>query len=285
MRRRGIQKSALESLFMNFRNEAKASLHRAKQELSSGEDARLKYAALELRMAIECLIYEISKSYRDELSETDFNNKWQPKKLLELLIDIDPSVEKISEWAIGVQESKGYPSARMMPLGRDRRLSLKEIKGHYDQLGSYLHTPTIRQMEEGKAIDFKKICTRCKDLTEILDEVLSSSVHSTRMKSISKISCEKCNSTIIKNIPVTPLEMITKCRKCEACYLIKAESDGRVSWTPQVTDFQCGGRNCSAVAKLFDVEIKDGVYWDCKVCSGRNVICLGTVYQEPKNKN
>lgn len=91
---------------MNFRHEAKKAIDKAKNELASEDDFRLRYVALELRMALECLIYDISKSYRDELSEKDFD-KWQPKKLLEVMIEIDPSVEKSSEWQMGVQKSKG----------------------------------------------------------------------------------------------------------------------------------------------------------------------------------
>ena len=165
---------------MNFRNQAKEAVSKAKLELESGDDSRLKYAALELRMALESLIYDTSKAYRDELSEADFNT-WQPKKLLEVMIEIDPSVEKSSEWRIGAQQSKGSLPLTMTSLGMDRRLSLKEIKKFYDRFGSYLHTPTIKQLEEEKTFNYSKLAVSCKELIGILDEVLSSGVYNTRM--------------------------------------------------------------------------------------------------------
>ena len=69
---------------MNYRDEAKQSLHRAKQELSSGEDTRLKYVALELRMTLEFLVYDMSRSYVDELSETDFEKNGKPSSYCRL---------------------------------------------------------------------------------------------------------------------------------------------------------------------------------------------------------
>ena len=43
---------------VNFRHRAREALARAKAEIDSGEPERLKYAALELHMAIEAVTYE-----------------------------------------------------------------------------------------------------------------------------------------------------------------------------------------------------------------------------------
>lgn len=265
---------------MNFRNQAKDALSKAKLEVESGDDSRLKYAALELRMALECLVYDTSKAYRDELCEDNFN-KWQPKKLLEVMIEIDPAVDKNTEWRIGAQPSKGSPPSTMANLGVDRRLSLKEIKRFYDRFGFYLHTPTIKQLEEEKPFNYPKLAASCKDLISILEEVLSSTIYNTRMKSTSKIKCKKCNSTIVRNLHPGKVELVANCRNCGASYSVISASDGEILWKPRVTDFNCGGKGCNNIAKLFDVEIKEGAYWDCKICHGRNVICLGTIYEKP----
>lgn len=269
---------------MNFRHEAIKAVCKAKHELASKEEFRLKYVALELRMALECLIYDTSKVYRDELSEEDFD-KWQPRKLLEAMIEIDPSVEKSSEWKMGIQDSKGSLPSSMTTLGTDRRLSLKEIKKYYDRFGSYLHTPTIKQLEEKRDLNLSNLSKSCKDLIEILDEILSSPIYNTRMKKTSKISCKKCNRPIARSITDDQNELNAKCRNCGASYSIISDANGKVTWQPHVTDFKCGGKECPTVAKLFDVEIEEGNYWDCHVCNGRNVICLGTIYQEPEKSS
>jgi hypothetical protein len=56
------------SIKMNYRNEAKNALRRAKQEINNSDAYRLRYTALELRMALESLIYERAALYKEELS-------------------------------------------------------------------------------------------------------------------------------------------------------------------------------------------------------------------------
>jgi hypothetical protein len=267
---------------VNYRTEARDALKRAKNELSHEDDSRAKYAALELRMALESLIYDISKSYREELSETDFNT-WQPKKLLEFLIEIDPSVEKKSEWRIGKQEQKGELPAVMSNLGVDRRLTLKEIKSFYDRFGNYLHTLTIKQLEDYKKLNYSKLKNSCNELINILDEVLSSAVFNTRMKVTSKISCWNCSAKIVKNIPKGQSELTAKCRECGASYTVRTQNGGAVIWEPQLFSFSCGGKDCSESVELFEAAIKEGSWWICKSCNGRNTICLGVSYEKPNN--
>lgn len=169
----------------------------------------------------------------------------------------------------------------MTTLGTDRRLSMKEIKKYYDRLGSYLHTPTIKQLEEKRSLDFSNLSKNCKDLIEILEQVLSSAIYNTRIKKTSKIFFEKCNSAIVRSIPRGQVELLAKCRNCSASYSIISDGNGKITWKPRVTDLKCGGKECTTVAKLFEAEIKEGNYWDCHICKGRNLICLGTVYEEP----
>ena len=264
---------------MNFRTQAKDALKRAKNELSHEDDSRTKYAALELRMALESLTYDISKSYREELSETDFNT-WQPKKLLEFLIEIDPSVEKTSEWRIGKQGKKGELPSVINNFGIDRRLTLKEIKSFYDRFGNYLHTQTIKQLEDQKQPDYSKLKKSCYELINILDEVLSSPVFNTRMKITSKISCGNCSAKIVRCIPKGQSELTARCRECGASYTVEAKSDGSVIWEPQLFSFSCGGKECTESVELFEGVIKEGSWWVCKSCNGRNTICLGVVYEK-----
>lgn len=264
---------------MNFRSEARNALNRAKKELSYNDDSRVKYAALELRMVLECLIYDISKSYREELSETDFNT-WQPKKLLEILIEIDPAADQTSEWSIGKQDKKGELPTTMDRLGVDRRLTLKEIKKFYDRFGSYLHTPTIKQLEDQKPPDYSKLNKSCKEFIKILDDVLSSTIFNTRMKAISKTSCVKCSAKIIRVIPKDRSEIAATCRECGACYTVKPQNDGTVYWEPQRHLLSCGGTGCTQSIQLFEFEIKEGTNWSCSSCGGRNTLSLGVSYEK-----
>ena len=48
------------------RSRARSALASAQSELASNEDQRLKYAALELRMAIESVTYDRALAYKSE---------------------------------------------------------------------------------------------------------------------------------------------------------------------------------------------------------------------------
>ncbi len=54
---------------MNYRHEAHQALNRAHEALEH-DDTRLKYAALELRMAMESLTYDRARAYKNEFPLT-----------------------------------------------------------------------------------------------------------------------------------------------------------------------------------------------------------------------
>jgi len=72
----------------NFRHAAGVRLAQAKAERQSTDDERFKYTALELRLAIEGVTYDRAMGYKAAISPTELGT-WQPKKLMQLLIDIE----------------------------------------------------------------------------------------------------------------------------------------------------------------------------------------------------
>lgn len=172
---------------LNYRDVARKSLNRAKQELTSNEKHRFRYAALELRMAFEALIYERAGNYSEELPGEKLST-WQPGKLLSLLLEIDPSADKNRGLSVGIEEECGKPAKEMTYMGEERVIRLSEIKKYYDRLSSYLHTPTSDQVAEGKGADAEKILLRCNEIVAILEQVLASPIFNCNMK-ITLINC------------------------------------------------------------------------------------------------
>ena len=134
---------------MDYRHEAQLALDRAKENIKKNDIHALRYAALELRMALEALIYQKAKNYKEELPEKDMDT-WQPRQLLIKLIEIDPDADKGASVAVGIEEEYGQPAKEMNFIGSEKVLILAEIKKYYDRLGSYLHTPTIKQIKNNK---------------------------------------------------------------------------------------------------------------------------------------
>jgi hypothetical protein len=92
----------------------------------------------------------------------------------------------------------------MHSLGRERVLTLGEIKTYYDRLGSYLHAPTLDQVAAGKGATTEGKEQRCVELAGILDEVLSSPVFNVNFRVFSEISCGKCGKQIVRRLPPAP---------------------------------------------------------------------------------
>jgi hypothetical protein len=267
---------------MDYRDAAKTSLDRAKSALDSGKDYYLKYAALELRMALESLVYERAGLYKEESSNKSLST-WQPKKLLGLLLDIDPFTDHNSTIFIGKEEEYGKPSNDMKPLGTERVLSLSEIKKYYDRLGSYLHTKTIDQVKKGKGPNPESMRTRCMELCEIIHEVVSSPIFNANIRTTSRMKCSNCQKLIVRRIPATEKSLIANCIECNASYKLTVKENNEVIWEPIGEKIKCANQSCNNQTFLFQKEIKIGTYWICNECKKKNVIKLALVIETNEN--
>lgn len=262
---------------MDYRNEARKALERAKQELDSFDNHRLRYAALDLRMALEGLIYERASLYKEEVSNKKLST-WQPGKLLSLLLEIDPSADKSGELYAGIEEEYGKPAKIMNFIGKERALSLREIKRYYDRIGSYLHAPTLEQVSQGKGASTEVIRTRCNEVVEILEQVFSSPVFNINFKVATSISCERCNTKIVRRSPADDAEpIVARCIECSASYILISVGDNQVEWKPQVRDVECANSTCKCTTKFWESDLKLGASWKCSDCGGDNQIVLGVI--------
>src|SRR5258705_1292347 len=160
---------------MDYRNQSRKDLQSAKDELGANADHRLKFAALELRMAMECLSYDRALAYKDEFPPTEYDT-WQPRKVILVLLEIDPTADKDSSIAFGVETVPGVPAPSMQSLGSEKVLSMGMLKKHYDALGSYLHVQTMKQARDGPPLDFKKLRARCEEIATFVEQVLASPI-------------------------------------------------------------------------------------------------------------
>jgi hypothetical protein len=265
---------------INFRQRARDALGRAKAEMAIEDSERLKYAALELRMAIEALTYERAQSYREELPPSEYQT-WQPKKLMQVLLDIEPLADMSSSIAYGVQDAPGEQAKEMTPLGKEQVFSLKEIKSHYDALGSYLHSPTLKQIEEKGVLDSSRLKERCAQIVISLDGVLSSPVFNINFGRFTSIQCmnSDCGKMIRKRHPRGVETLAAKCFECQAEYEIHLEPNGQWLWKPLVQEVPCSTESCDEVFKLWTHESKSGSQWSCSGCKRKFFLGL-TILEE-----
>lgn len=269
---------------VNFRQRARESLARAKLEMETNGDERLRYAALELRMAIEAVTYERAQSYSKELPPSAYRT-WQPKKLMDVLLEIEPNADKGGSVAMGREDVYGEPAKEMTSLGSERVFDLPAIKANYDALGSFLHTPTLKQLEDGGGSDMVRLRQRCSDIVQKLEAVLSSPIFNVNFGSFATIQCmdPECNHTIRKRIPHKTELVNAKCFDCGAEYQIRASEDGKCVWEPMQETVACPTESCEHTFAMWKHEVKPGSHWRCPKCFRQYQIGLAIfeVVQEP----
>lgn len=260
----------------NFRHEARQALDLARAQLATGQTDYLKYAALELRMAMEALTYDRAEAYAAELPPSEYD-MWQPKKLLQQLLDIDPFADKDSTISYGMEEEYGIQPAVMNALGPEKVLNLATLKKHYDALGSHLHMPTIKQLSQGKGPDTAKLAKRCGEIADFIADVLASSVFNSTLGVFAQMPCDECGAIIRKRMPFGVESLEARCFECPASYTLEGGADGQVTWKPQQHELRCRFPGCDTPAVIWDHELEPGRQWTCQRCSSTNLICLGVM--------
>lgn len=264
----------------DYRNDARRQLERAQSELSSGDDERIKYAALELREAMESLTYDRALAYKDEFPPQEYET-WQPRKVMAVLLDIDPNADKDSSLAVGLEPSPGEAPAVMHSLGNEKVLNLKALKDHYDALGSFLHVQSLKQRRSGVRLDYAAMRRRCDTVAAYLDEVLRSPVWNATFGNFATTECVKCDKPVRKRIAGDPEEVRAKCHECGAGYIITPAGTNKYRWTPDEVELACANPDCGTKIFAFRSEIELNAAWTCQDCGGQNALRL-CVRHEPK---
>ena len=248
----------------DFRSEARKALGKARTELGSGDDDRLKYAALELLFAIEAITYDRARAYCDEMPPQEYDT-WQPRKVMQLLIDIDPNADKDSSLSFGIEEQYGKPESEMKMLGSEQVLNLKMLKEHYDALGSYLHMPTLKRLIESGQPDLEKLRNRCNAITDAIENVLASTIFNVTMGSMATIDCSQCGNVIRRRLPFSGEAVEAKCIECGAGYIVRDAGEGKILWEPKGQQIKCPEETCNESIWLWQDKLKA---WTSLTCNG-----------------
>ena len=255
----------------DYRAAARASLARARKELDSNDDARLAYAALELRLALEALAYARLDTFED-LFRSDREMAWQPKQVLQALERMVPGATQPSSLAIGVEEVYGVESPSMRSLGTDDPLDTATVRKHYDALGSFLHMPTRKQLNQGRAPDLGKLRGRCGDLVLRLGQVLSSPIHGLRFNLAVDFPCERCDVKVSLNLPIES-HLEVSCVTCGAQYLVKTELK-KSTVQAMYRKMRCHRDECERFLTIWNDELVVGKLITCESCGFEHEIGL-----------
>lgn len=134
---------------MVFHHEAMIHLDNAHALLEKSDEANLLYAALELRLSIECLVYEALPHYlKTGQLPDEVNDHWKPKQILDILVDCNPTLPNPSQ-ILGASQNE--PS-NWIKLGSQNGLNPALLNSLWQRLSSFLH-----KRPESRANDIKKL--------------------------------------------------------------------------------------------------------------------------------
>ena len=261
----GLDKGMIKKI--NFRHRAREHFQAATELMETGDDSLLLTVALRLRMAIECLAYELLQSHQDEVDYCTMET-WQPGRLIKELKEIDSGIESDRTIFIGVEDFSGKPTKNKRLLGTDRRLSASWIKKNWNALGSHLHEPTIKQHKDGKAFNAESARAKFVTISSEIDRVLASTLFATNIRVKISVNCE-CGFTIHRREELLKRDGQVVCASCKTIW--GAEESGK-DWrfVKLYHDFCCP--ICNAKNKFPAKELNDQSAFTCKECGAKLVL-------------
>jgi len=227
---------------------------------------------------MEAITYDRAQAFKDEFPKSEYDT-WQPKKIMSVLLEIEPTTDRDSSLAYGIEDESGVPTTKMKALGSEVVLNMATIRKHYDALGSYLHIPTIKSAVRGKQVDPERLRERCDEIKCYLEKVLSSPVFNITLGTFSTLECMECGNKLRKRIPHGAGTFDVECFSCDASYSVNYIDDGSATWNPKQQEIKCANQKCGKTIVVWERELCLGRHWHCSECNGDNTITLGLSWE------
>lgn len=259
----------------NFRQAAASAHRRAAILLEQPDEQSVRYACLELRTSLEYLLYDRLRTYKPFLDEEAIG-KWTPKEVLTALLDVDPSADTSITFSIGREEVPGEPSKDMKVLGTDKRLKLRWANSRWHALSSFLHAPTLQQLEGGRVPDVAVMRKRAVEVFAHLDIVLKARVWNLQFGENFTLECLECRVVTKRLAEGVRKEGFFRCRnpRCRASYDFRERG--------QEVDFKLRHMlvRCDVCNSQFEVKehlVFDGAVLSCPGCHAHWRLSAGLV--------
>ncbi len=229
-------------------------------------------------MAFEALTYERMSTYENELPP-DIET-WQPQKIMELLLSIDPYSDQNCTVRFAPEDQEGRPIEPFKTLGHERRVSLVEIRKHYHALGSFLHAPTPRNLKANK-VDPDIIRERCKIAATVIDDALKSSMWKLSFGTTLKATCNRCGRDMPRRVSFIEVgEIEHSCFYCKASHrFLKSEESWR--YTSNVTLVDCLKTDCNHQLEIWADQLRPDYSVVCSKCGTAHEFALGLRVAKP----
>ncbi|RMO93443.1 hypothetical protein ALQ32_200044 [Pseudomonas syringae pv. tagetis] len=238
-------------------------LDRAKELLKASDDHLKRYAALELRFALESVVYRQMRQYGDVLPGNVLS-MWKPDQMLKALISFDPINEIGGELAFALKNGDERPAdSDFKTIGSTKAIPWRDFRKYYNKLGSYLHAP----VSKGDANKDKNIVEQ--DFAKIINclEEVAKATAVFAFKAVVFGTCQ-CGNVLYVGQSEFDNEHLVLCsnRRCNLLWKKWTESDGRQLFVKAETIiFDC--TDCQAVIPVPPAQMWQPIR--CSNCSSR----------------
>lgn len=255
----------MPSLAIKLRDTARILYKDAKKYCDDGGYDNLLLCTLKLRMCLESLSYEKIVPFDKKLDLSELK-VWQPRQLIKFLSrDLEPLTNQNYTLEIFKKEPNGENSEEPVFSGKCRVLTFKEISKYYDKLGSFLHSPTIAQIESDSITTLDKMVSTCRELLLIIEEVLDSTVWSAQPFNTHSCKCHRCNKPVVCYVPLgkLPKQLEVTCNACKLEIAVSVGEDGKSIFEPILSYGDC---LCGKKLSMFRSDFKEGTTVECDEC-------------------
>lgn len=234
------------------------------------DEKTLNYAVLELRFAIEAIVYKQIESYGNKVPQQIIET-WQPNKSFKLLCKFDEKANKSLDisWSKG-DGSEDPKTLSYKSIGSQRVFKISELNKMYNTLGNFLHLPSLKSVntpnydKNVKAIEkiyanlsdivsngniyirgsfVEAKCPYCEKMIILPNSILSE--ESPKHYNCTNQNCCKLllGSFHCGNIKLQKVGVQVKCQKCKHTTFIDNSIINSVLSAVEL-DIQCDGQGC-----------------------------------------
>lgn len=227
---------------------------RAKAHLETEDASRLRYACLELRLALERIAYKKLRQRIEALSPAELS-RWQPAAVLKMLIEaVDPMLTQ--DFTLHVQKNAPASDDQdgFLLVGAHKGVDPRKLGGYYHKLGSFLHVSVPKTGDAPEEPDPEKMRSCIRDVIAYVEEMTSTGFEMFFLEKVT-YTCIVCETPIVRNSRALKEGAIVHCHnpRCIASYTTVTK-DGTLVLQERRARFRC---TCGEVIKLHANELEE----------------------------
>jgi DNA-directed RNA polymerase subunit RPC12/RpoP len=251
---------------IDYRNSAKQHVTAAKELLEKGDPASVRYACLEIRMAIEALVYQSLLKYLEDVPNRVME-KWTPKQVLSELLEVDPYADKSPTIRITNADAGGAHEKPFELVGTERRFTIGWANKAHNALSNALHEPTISQ-HETSASSIEAFHDKAGLYLLELESILSSQFFNIDIRSTIRFQCD-CGYEVTRRETALEANPEVACAACGEIYQFAKVGD-ELRFRSWKVGYHCP--SCQKETSVNKKEVFEGSRWECPHCHAASVI-------------